>query len=66
MWDACVPEDSLDRIHQVTSLKSALDLAIRDEDYGRAATLRDEIQELETSKTEAQGSETQGSETQDS
>lgn len=54
-----VPEGSLERIHQVTSLKKELDLAIRDEDYERAATLRDEIQELENSESEVQASGTE-------
>jgi len=51
-----IPEGSLERMHQMTSLKNELDLAIRDEDYERAATLRDEIQDLETSEPEVQGS----------
>jgi protein arginine kinase activator len=54
-----VPEGSLERIHQMTTLKGELDLAIRDEDYERAATLRDEIQDLETSGSEVQGSGTE-------
>lgn len=50
-----MPEGSLQRLHQMTSLKNELDLAVRDEDYERAATLRDEIQELETSGSEVGG-----------
>ena len=55
-----MPEGSLQRLHQMTSLKNELDLAVRDEDYERAATLRDEIQELETSGSEVGGPGTGG------
>ncbi len=54
-----IPEGSLRRLHQMTSLKKDLDLAVRDEDYERAATLRDEIQDLETADAEVQGPSTE-------
>jgi protein arginine kinase activator len=42
-----VPEGEIQRRQQVEGLRGELDLAVRDEDYERAASIRDEIQTLE-------------------
>ena len=43
-----IPEGELERAQRVRDLRTALEVAIQEEDYERAATLRDEIQTLET------------------
>ena len=43
-----IGEGELERIQRVTDLKSELELAIRDEAYERAASIRDELKLLET------------------
>lgn len=40
-------EGEIERMHRLSSLRSALDEAIREEDYEQAASLRDEIKHLD-------------------
>ena len=42
-----IPESELERRHVVEGLKGELEVAVREEDYERAASLRDEIQSLD-------------------
>ena len=48
-----IAEGELRRVQQVSDLRNALELAVREEDYERAAELRDEIDGLETQGRES-------------
>ena len=43
-----LPEAELERRQRVEGLRDALEVAVREEDYERAASLRDEIQSLDS------------------
>lgn len=50
-----VSDEELERLHNLAQLRQDLEIAIRQEAYESAARLRDEIQQLETGKIEAEG-----------